>query len=150
SLSSHDPCPPVRPSSLLPNCRRRNIRLCVEFRPPFESRMSRSSPRNRRHDAPQPPLRAVRGFAWCGALALLCLFAASGLRGDADSEDQVGEPLTAVRVEGNQTIPNSDIAKHIKTRPGRAASPKQIKDDVEALVRTRWFAIVEPSLRQTE
>jgi len=64
--------------------------------------------------------------------------------------ETLGHNLAAVRVEGNQTIPNTDIARHIKTRPGRPVTQKQIKEDVEALVRTRWFAIVEPSIRQTE
>lgn len=81
---------------------------------------------------------------------LLSIFAASGLQGDSEDEDATGEPLTAVRIEGSQTIPQADIAKYVKTRPGRAATSKQIKEDVEALVRTRWFAIVEPSIRQTE
>lgn len=60
------------------------------------------------------------------------------------------EPLAEVKIEGNTTIPNSEIAKHIKTRPGRVVTAKQIKDDVDALVRTRWFASVEPSIRRTD
>lgn len=60
------------------------------------------------------------------------------------------EPMAAVKVEGNTTIPQSEIAKHIKTRPGRSVTAKQIKDDVDALVRTRWFATVEPSIRRTD
>ena len=60
------------------------------------------------------------------------------------------EPMAAVKIEGNTTIPNSEIAKHIKTRPGRTVTAKQIKDDVDALVRTRWFATVEPSIRRTD
>lgn len=112
--------------------------------------MSRFSSRNRRSTAPPTGLRAVRRLAWWGSLLVLSLFAATVLRGDAESDEPVGESLTAVRVEGNQTIPNSDIAKHIKTRPGRPATQMQIKEDVEALVRTRWFAIVEPSIRKTD
>jgi len=62
----------------------------------------------------------------------------------------LNEPLAFVKVEGNTTIPQSEIAKHIKTRPGRTVTAKQIKDDVDALVRTRWFATVEPSIRRTD
>jgi outer membrane protein insertion porin family len=70
------------------------------------------------------------------------------------SEQELGEvdleeALHEVIVEGNVTIPSSDIARHIKTRPGRAATPTMIKNDVDALVRTRWFANVEPYIRQT-
>ncbi|MFO1044143.1 MAG: POTRA domain-containing protein [Planctomycetaceae bacterium] len=60
------------------------------------------------------------------------------------------EPMAAVKIEGNTTIPDESIAKHIKTRPGRSVTAKQIKDDVDALVRTRWFATVEPSIRRTD
>ena len=57
---------------------------------------------------------------------------------------QLDEPLFEVVIEGNSTIPETEIAKHIKTRAGRIVTQKQIKDDVDALVRTRWFASVEP------
>src|SRR5689334_14544076 len=100
--------------------------------------MPRSSSRIRRSTAPSTGLRATR-TGWWSAFALLSIFAATGLRGDTEKEEAVGEPLTAVRVEGSQTIPHSDIAKHIKTRPGRPATQKQIKEDAEALVKTRWF-----------
>ena len=60
------------------------------------------------------------------------------------------EPISAVRIEGNVTIPTAEIERHIKTRPGRPATQKSIKDDVDALVRLRWFAIVEPSMQRGE
>ena len=63
---------------------------------------------------------------------------------------QLDEPLFEVVIEGNSTIPETEIAKHIKTRAGRIVTQKQIKDDVDALVRTRWFASVEPSVRRTD
>ena len=72
--------------------------------------------------------------------------------GDSEnaSPSRPDDPLFDVVIEGNQAIIDSEIAKHIKTRPGRPASQKQIKDDVDALVRTRWFASVEPTLRKTD
>uniref|UniRef100_A0A7C2JXW3 POTRA domain-containing protein n=1 Tax=Schlesneria paludicola TaxID=360056 RepID=A0A7C2JXW3_9PLAN len=60
------------------------------------------------------------------------------------------EPLADVKIEGNVTIPNSEIAKHVKTRPGRQATQSMIKDDVDALVRTRWFASVEPVVTRSD
>jgi len=69
---------------------------------------------------------------------------------EQSNASQLEEPLADVRVEGNSTIPNSEIEKHIKVRSGRPATPKQIKDDVDALVRLRWFASVEPLLRTTD
>lgn len=59
------------------------------------------------------------------------------------------EPLHEVRVEGLSTIPQADVNKHIKTRPGRTVTQQMVKDDVDALVRTRWFASVEPILKRT-
>lgn len=73
---------------------------------------------------------------------------------DPDEKPQtpfdMNEDLVDVLIEGNSTIPHAEIAKHIKTRPGRPATQKQIKDDVDVLVRTRWFASVEPTLRRTD
>lgn len=54
------------------------------------------------------------------------------------------DPLVDVRIEGNVTIPVSEIQKHVKTRPGRVATQTSIREDVDALVRTRWFVSVEP------
>ena len=77
--------------------------------------------------------------------ALICAYLDS-LDDKPDSPFHLDEPLVDVIIEGNSTIPNPEIAKNIKTRPGRPVTQKQIKDDVEALVRTRWFASVEPTL----
>ncbi len=60
------------------------------------------------------------------------------------------EPLADVRIEGNVTIPVSEVQKHVKTRPGRVATQTMIKDDVDALVRTRWFVSVEPVISRSE
>lgn len=54
------------------------------------------------------------------------------------------DPLVDVRIEGNVTIPVSEVQKHVKVRPGRATTQTMIKEDVDALVRTRWFISVEP------
>ena len=70
--------------------------------------------------------------------------------GKPESPFHLDEALSDVIIEGNSTIPDPEIAKHIKTRPGRPVTQKQIKDDVDALVRTRWFATVEPTLRRTD
>lgn len=70
--------------------------------------------------------------------------------GENKSPFQLDQPLADVLIEGNTTIPSQEIGKHIKIREGRPVTQKQIKDDVDALVRTRWFATVEPSLRETD
>ena len=58
--------------------------------------------------------------------------------------------LDELVIEGNTAIPTAEILKHIKTQPGRPVTQKQIKDDVDTLVRTRWFASVEPTFRHTD
>jgi outer membrane protein insertion porin family len=67
-----------------------------------------------------------------------------------ESPFTLDEPMVAVKIKGNTTIPDADIGKHIKTRPGRVVTAKQIKDDVDALIRTRWFAHVEPIISRTD
>jgi outer membrane protein insertion porin family len=54
------------------------------------------------------------------------------------------KPLVAVRIEGNETIPESAISQHIRTRTDRPADERQIREDVRALYATRWFYSVEP------
>jgi outer membrane protein insertion porin family len=109
-------------------------------------------PRTRPPRRPAVVPRALHGIVWWSSLAALLFAAGTGLRGEAnkDADEPLPEALVAVRIEGNHTISEAEISKHIKTRPGRPASQKVIKEDVEALVRTRWFAIVEPTIRQTE
>lgn len=60
------------------------------------------------------------------------------------------DPLAEVKIAGNVTIPQKDIEKHIKCRPERKATPEMIKEDVEALTRTRWFASVEHTLTRSD
>lgn len=55
--------------------------------------------------------------------------------------------ISKIVIEGNTTIPEATIIKHIKTRPGRSMKFEQVKGDVDALIRTRWFVSVEPLLR---
>lgn len=68
----------------------------------------------------------------------------------ADVNELLEEPLAAVRIEGLVTIVQKDMEKYVKTRPGRKATPEMIRQDVEALTRTRYFASVEHVLSRTE
>ncbi len=60
------------------------------------------------------------------------------------------EPLTDVRFEGNATIPVAAMSRYIKSRPGRAASVDQVRDDVRALYNTKWFFSIEPVYRHED
>ena len=58
-------------------------------------------------------------------------------------------PIQDIRVEGNTSIPENFILRNVRSRTGRPPVPTQIRDDVSALLRTRWFYSVDPVFRQT-
>lgn len=60
------------------------------------------------------------------------------------------EPIVKIMVEGNISIPDASILKIVKTRRGRPASAKGVRDDVRALFETRWFTEVTPIYRKTD
>ncbi len=68
----------------------------------------------------------------------------------AEVNELLEEPLAEVRLEGLITLVQRDVEMNIKTRPGRKATPEMIRQDVEALTRTRNFASVEHVLSRTE
>ena len=75
---------------------------------------------------------------------------AEGTDAAGESDFVMNELLVDVLIEGNSTIQSSEIAKHIKASIGDKVTSKLVKDDVDALVRTRWFSSVEPTLRKTD
>jgi outer membrane protein insertion porin family len=93
-----------------------------------------------------------------GACLLLPVVAALAVPLTADDADDPAfteledslEPLLDVVIEGNKTIPEDEIARKIKTRPGRPPMARVIKEDVRALYATKWFFSVEPRYRQTD
>jgi len=64
--------------------------------------------------------------------------------------DNLTEPLADVIIEGNKSFKTEQILKQIKTRKGRVADPKQIKEDVRTLVAKRWFFDVETRIAQSK
>jgi outer membrane protein insertion porin family len=67
-----------------------------------------------------------------------------------DQADQVDEPLSDVRVDGNVTIPDYAILRHVKSSANRPVNHQQVREDVRQLYATRWFLSVEPRYRQTD
>ena len=65
-------------------------------------------------------------------------------------QEQEGEKIAAIVVEGNVTIPTAAILQKLKTQPGRKVTPSQIQDDLRTLIRTRWFFTIEPKYRRTD
>ena len=60
------------------------------------------------------------------------------------------DPITGIVIEGNTTIAESDIRRHIRTQTGRVADPGQVLEDKRQLWETRWFYSVETRFRQTD
>ena len=101
-------------------------------------------------------------WRWSAALLLLLVLPVSAyiavpLQAQSDDTEPAFEnlegdetPLFDVRIEGNKTIPAEEIARKIKTRPGRPPNAKLIKEDVRTLYATKWFFSVEPRYRKTE
>ncbi|QDT65308.1 BamA/TamA family outer membrane protein [Calycomorphotria hydatis] len=83
-------------------------------------------------------------------LAVLCWVPIVNAEETDFSTTQLGEPLAAVRVHGNVTIPSSEIMQHIESRPGRPVTPSKVTADVKALHATRWFASVSPRVEFSE
>lgn len=67
---------------------------------------------------------------------------------NADTLDPL-VPIVEVLIEGNVTIPPEAIASKIRTRAGRPADDKTIREDVRSLYATRWFKDVQPFLEET-
>ncbi|WP_197444336.1 BamA/OMP85 family outer membrane protein [Maioricimonas rarisocia] len=67
-----------------------------------------------------------------------------------DATALLNEPLEDVRVEGNTTIDTRAILHYAKSVAGRPVSQVQVKEDVRALLDTRWFFSVRPEFRAGE
>jgi protocatechuate 3,4-dioxygenase beta subunit len=64
-------------------------------------------------------------------------------------EVENNDTIVDIQVEGNVSIADSSILPLVKTRKGRPASSKAVREDVMALFNTRWFTGVKPVYRNT-
>ena len=63
---------------------------------------------------------------------------------------QEGEVTIAdIRIEGNQTIPESVILQKIQAQPQRPISERLIREDIRSMMSTRWFFNVKERLDDT-
>lgn len=63
---------------------------------------------------------------------------------------QEGEVTVAdIRIEGNETIPESVILQKIQAQPQRAITERQIREDKRSLMSTRWFFSVVERIDET-
>ena len=98
-----------------------------------------------------PPRRRVPAAPPLVALALVALAGVALLPADS-LRAQVGGtagPIVAVRVEGNETIPEAVILQHTTIKSGRPVSDREMLDDVRSLYETKWFSRVKREVRRT-
>ena len=67
------------------------------------------------------------------------------------AQDQQEEDVTVddIRIEGNETIPESVILQKIQAQPKRAISERLIREDKRSLMSTRWFFSVAERIDET-
>lgn len=54
------------------------------------------------------------------------------------------EPVVEIRIEGNKTIPTSQILDQLQTRVGRPFDPMLVQRDIRKLASKSWFVAIEP------
>src|ERR1700722_2909415 len=65
-------------------------------------------------------------------------------------QEQEGEKIDEIFVDGNVTIPTAAILQKMKTQAGHKATPAMVQEDIRALIKTRWFFSVVPKYRRTD
>ncbi len=100
--------------------------------------------------------RLLRGTLWvlaaCCSVGLtnFCLARPVQLVQEQEPESDLQETTVAdVRIEGNDTIPESVILQKIQTQPNRALTERQIREDKRSLMGTRWFFSVSERIEET-
>ena len=73
---------------------------------------------------------------------------------DAESElsadNFLNETVVDVVIEGRETIAEHAIQYYLKVKKGRVVTPREIQEDVAALLKTHWFSSVRPIYRRTD
>ncbi len=59
------------------------------------------------------------------------------------------EPVVTINIEGNRSIPTSQVLRELQTRVGRPFDPALVQQDVRKLASRSWFVDVQPSVVQT-
>lgn len=67
--------------------------------------------------------------------------------GDEDAGG--GRVIVDVRIEGNETIPESVILQKIQSQPHRTVTEKLLREDKRSLLNTRWFFEVRERIDET-
>ncbi len=69
--------------------------------------------------------------------------------GNKGVDAEGGRLIVDVRVEGNETIPESVILQKIQSQPHRTVTEKLLREDKRSLLNTRWFFEVRERIDET-
>ncbi len=69
--------------------------------------------------------------------------------GNSEDEAGGGRMIVDVRVEGNETIPESVVLQKIQSQPHRVVTEKLLREDKRSLLNTRWFFEVRERIDET-
>lgn len=84
------------------------------------------------------------------AATLSTTFVAGAAMAFAQQETESdGVMVTDIRIEGNETIPESVILQKIQSQPQRQITERLIREDKRSLMSTRWFFSVTERLDET-
>jgi outer membrane protein insertion porin family len=104
--------------------------------------------RSNLYSSPQRPQSAGRAFALLRAVAVL-LTTIIGVVIPLCAQE-LPEAVVAIRIEGNETIPQDAILAKITTQPGRNITNRQVREDKRNLMSTRWFYNVNERFEPTD
>ncbi len=96
--------------------------------------------------------RRLCGWHCSGVLAIAAMIVTAVCCTAAlSAQDQQEEDVTVddIRIEGNETIPESVILQKIQAQPKRAISERLIREDKRSLMSTRWFFSVTERIDET-
>jgi outer membrane protein insertion porin family len=63
--------------------------------------------------------------------------------------EEAGQVVVDVKIEGNETIPESIILQKIQSQPNRPVTERQLREDIRSLSNTRWFFSVRDRIEET-
>ncbi len=83
------------------------------------------------------------------AMIMSAVCCTTALTAQEQQQETVDVTVDDIRIEGNETIPESVILQKIQAQPKRAISERLIREDKRSLMSTRWFFSVSERIDET-
>lgn len=98
-------------------------------------------------------LRCTRLWSGIAAAAVFASMCGASVAQTSDNAEVVeresGVVVSDIRIEGNQTIPESVILQKIQSQPQREVTERLIREDKRSLMSTRWFFSVSERIDES-